>query len=171
MCPAHWRRLAVPRVEVPAASRGGSPLRAAQQCVADAGAFLLMWTLVLCPPRGLGMAGAAQRVGQTLGIVYVGSIPSKARRAPLCCARRHCRRRLQAACAMELAKGPRLPPPCAVSRCWLGMVLPPYRVAFVEPVVRTQRVGARECAVKINLCVLLHVEHVASGASSEADLS
>ncbi len=47
-----------------------------------------MWTLVLCPPRGLGMAGAAQRVGQTLGIVYVGSIPSKARRALLYCTRR-----------------------------------------------------------------------------------
>ncbi|KAK9819180.1 hypothetical protein WJX81_002710 [Elliptochloris bilobata] len=45
------------------------------------GAFLLLWTLVLQPPRGLGVAGAARRIGQALGIVYVASISSKVPRA------------------------------------------------------------------------------------------
>jgi len=43
---------------------------------------LLLWTVVLRPPRGLGAAGAAQRIGQTLGIAYVASISSKVRRTP-----------------------------------------------------------------------------------------
>ena len=50
--------------------------------VLSAGAFLLLWTVVLRPPRGLGVAGAAQRIGQTLGIAYVASISSKVRRTP-----------------------------------------------------------------------------------------